>query len=528
MRRIAFAALLACVVLPLGVQDGVQQRTAPWPRKGEYCGASACRECHADEARRIDEGAHRSVVASPHTMACETCHGPGTAHAKDADGPPEKITHPQLLDPRTQAALCSRCHAQQARDHGGGGLAGLLAAGLGCTDCHEVHEGRQDAVLPDIRFRSRAATASAAARAGSATCARCHPLQADSLRATGHRGLVEDAPQGGCESCHGNGSLHVQHQGIARLIVRPDRATDGVGACVSCHREVDPIRAHWANDAAFLTRGLDCFACHHIHAPQPTSTARNSDCATCHARAFTKHVAPDSVHGALVEPAAPLDRGCGACHAGAEAHARSGGRKDLVESLRHAKRDEVERACGQCHGSEPTLHGVASGAHARSGLTCVSCHGASPSRGGVRADAERGCASCHGDIAARFKLPNRHPVGEGDAMGCSDCHEPHSARPRLRDHELREGRCVECHVAYRGPFIWAHQVSRLDGCVACHDPHGSPNRRLLHEASSQQNCVGCHADFPAFHDQTQGSVFTRCLECHTQVHGSNHSRYLFR
>ena len=66
------------------------------------------------------------------------------------------------------------------------------------------------------------------------------------------------------------------------------------------------------------------------------------------------------------------------------------------------------------------------------------------------------------------------------------------------------------------------------GCTTCHDPHGSPNRRLLHQVDTQQNCIACHGDFPSFHDQTQGSVFTNCLNCHTRIHGSNHSRYLFR
>ncbi|MBI5851638.1 MAG: cytochrome c3 family protein [Planctomycetes bacterium] len=534
MRRLAVVAAFAVVAIPLGVQGEpqdptAQDPTARWPRRGEYVGAAACKECHEDEAARIEHGVHASVAASPHTMQCETCHGPGDAHAKDSEGPPEKITHPQLLEPKVQAALCGRCHASEARDHGGGGMAGFLAAGLGCTECHEVHQRRAQKPLPDVRFRSRQASLAAATAVATSDCAKCHPLQHASLRESAHRELAADEPHGGCTTCHGNGSMHVEHEGVARFITRPDRATDGVPGCVACHNDVDPVRAHWREtDAAFLTQGLDCFACHRIHDVAKTGTARNADCAGCHARAFVEHVAPDSVHASLVEAAAPLASGCGACHAGAAEHARAGGGKALVESLRSAPRAVVERTCKQCHGDEPALHGVASGAHARADVSCTACHSPSAPRGAVRADAERNCAQCHGDVAARFALPSHHRVGPDEQMGCSDCHEPHSARPRLRDHDLREGRCVGCHVAYRGPFVWAHQASRLDGCVACHEPHGSPNRRMLREATSQQNCVACHGDFPAFHDQTQGSVFTRCLECHTQVHGSNHSRFFFR
>ena len=113
-------------------------------------------------------------------------------------------------------------------------------------------------------------------------------------------------------------------------------------------------------------------------------------------------------------------------------------------------------------------------------------------------------------------------------MGCSDCHNPHSARPKVRDRELRERACVRCHTEYRGPFVFAHQAGRSDGCVVCHTPHGSSNRRLLTHHNTQQNCLQCHADFPVFHDQTSGAVFTNCLSCHTEIHGSNHSRYFFR
>ena len=98
----------------------------------------------------------------------------------------------------------------------------------------------------------------------------------------------------------------------------------------------------------------------------------------------------------------------------------------------------------------------------------------------------------------------------------------------MRNRQLRSDACVKCHKEYRGPFVFAHQASRSDGCVTCHSPHGSINKRMLHQPTAQQNCLQCHGDFPSFHDQTSGAVYTNCLKCHTQVHGSNHSRYLFR
>ncbi len=539
-----------------GARSG--EDTAPWPRSGTYVGADACRECHASEAEQIAHGVHAAVVASPHTMACETCHGPGGDHATGArdaavrDGAIAKITHPQKLPIDVQAKLCGRCHTAEAEAHGGGGVAGLLEAGLGCTDCHSVHERRPATPLPEVRFRSRAATLAGAKPVPSTRCATCHPLQANALSTTGHRALATDDPHGGCTTCHGNGSLHEDHLGVARLISRPDHATDGVATCVRCHQDVHPQRAHWPDeDGPFLGKALDCFDCHRVHGPAPhgrsgakpataattaTGTAspsaatamRNATCAECHAPAFHDHIAAGTVHAPLAGMSVPVAKGCGSCHAGAEAHARAGGTKNLVESLRGAKRETIENACLSCHRGSPAMAGLHGGAHARNDVTCTTCHSPSARRGDVGADAERNCKTCHADVAARFRLPNRHPVDEHHRMLCSDCHEPHSARRRLRDATLREDKCVECHRAYRGPFVYAHQASRHDGCVACHDPHGSSNRRMLHEATTQQNCLACHGDFPAFHDQTPGAVFTNCLNCHTQVHGSNHSRYLFR
>ena len=181
----------------------------------------------------------------------------------------------------------------------------------------------------------------------------------------------------------------------------------------------------------------------------------------------------------------------------------------------------------QCHTGEAALTHAHSGTHFRNDVSCLSCHSPAAQKHSVRRDAEAKCASCHQKVAAEFAMPNHHPVPE-HAMGCSDCHDPHGARSKQRDLDLRQDRCVRCHTQYRGPFVFAHQAGRSDGCVACHAPHGATNKRLLHQHTTQQNCLQCHGDFPIFHDQTQGAVFTNCLNCHTEVHGSNHSRYLFR
>lgn len=501
--------------------------TANFPRVGRYVGKPACVACHRDEAFAIDRAVHAPVVGSEALMGCETCHGPGHAHATDPDNEPESITYPPALSLAGQARLCGRCHAEEMQGHGGD-PAGFVEAGIGCTECHAVHERPRD--HGSVAFQTRQSCDAMAEPVGGERCATCHPLKHVELEQSAHATL---ATSGACEACHGEGSMHDASRGVAHLITRPDRARDGIATCRACHAEVDADRFHWrGSDAPLLTEGLTCTTCHVVHAP--TDRARHAQptnrlCVTCHEPAFD--VLERSVHDVLGGLDTPLSVGCGSCHAGAVEHAKRGGLPDLVESLHGSAAATQTQVCSTCHADDAALHGVATGVHARSGVACLSCHSPAPERGHAAVEAAGRCVDCHADVSAEFRLPHRHPVAFSDrpgAMGCVDCHDPHRDRRRAHDLELREGRCVECHREYRGPFVFEHQASRRDGCVVCHLPHGSSNRRLLRTTTSQQLCVGCHADFPAFHDQTQGSVFTNCVGCHSEVHGSNHSRFLFR
>jgi DmsE family decaheme c-type cytochrome len=238
---------------------------------------------------------------------------------------------------------------------------------------------------------------------------------------------------------------------------------------------------------------------------------------------------PGSTHASIGALTVPLAQGCASCHEGGLAHAQSGGKKSLVQSMRAVSAPEQARLCLSCHRDSDKLQHVTQGAHLRHNVGCLECHapvhGADPNK--VTWKAEENCKRCHADVQAQFALPNHHPVPEG-RMQCTSCHDVHGDMARVRNLELTQDRCLQCHKNYQGPFVFAHQASRRDGCIVCHLPHGTPNQRLLQQVNSQQNCLQCHGDFPAFHDQTRGAVFTDCLRCHTQVHGSNHSRYLFR
>jgi DmsE family decaheme c-type cytochrome len=123
------------------------------------------------------------------------------------------------------------------------------------------------------------------------------------------------------------------------------------------------------------------------------------------------------------------------------------------------------------------------------------------------------------------------PVREGK-MECSSCHNPHGSQnvKLLREGNSVTESCVSCHAEKRGPFLWEHAVVR-ENCVTCHDPHGSNNDRML-TAKVPMLCQRCHihSRHPAtIYDSTAVNVSKSnrvvgraCLNCHSQVHGSNH------
>ncbi len=505
------------------------QETAQFPRDGERVAAAECSRCHDRQHRQLQGRAHAAILQVLTLPGCETCHGPGKAHADDPDNDPALITMPAALSAGGQQRLCSQCHADQIQQHGGD-PEGFLVAGMKCLDCHSVHGRPAERAAPEVHLQRRSEANVRAQPVGSSQCVTCHPVRNDLLQHTAHASLSAANSATGCESCHGNGSEHAKN-GEGRWITRPDRAADGIETCRSCHTQVDAIAFHWRDrPGPTLAANPRCTTCHLVHAPAlglpgaPEPPTKNAGCAGCH-DAQVRGMS-DTNHWRIGAADQPVEQGCAACHLNARLHAASGGRRDQLVAWQSDSNRQAE-VCLSCHAHDAELARARHGEHLRHGVSCTDCHGPMHGAHDGTADAEARCASCHADVAASFRLPNHHPVPE-QRMRCSSCHDVHGDRDRRRDLDLREATCVRCHPRYRGPFVFPHQAARRDGCTICHAPHGSSNRRLLLQANTQQNCLACHGDFPAFHDQTAGSVFTNCVRCHTEVHGSDHSRYLLR
>lgn len=182
--------------------------------------------------------------------------------------------------------------------------------------------------------------------------------------------------------------------------------------------------------------------------------------------------------------------------------------------------------CLKCHTANATfnLHDWTAGEHAIADVSCSDCHNVHAGADLIVSphDTAGMCGKCHQKVRAEFSLPSRHPVIE-EKMFCTDCHNPHGT---VTDGLLREdsvkATCGKCHVDKEGPFAFEH-ADLTERCTSCHQPHGSVHNNLL-RASGAFLCLQCHsghATSSASSPESKGAFYTRCTDCHSQIHGTD-------
>jgi DmsE family decaheme c-type cytochrome len=194
--------------------------------------------------------------------------------------------------------------------------------------------------------------------------------------------------------------------------------------------------------------------------------------------------------------------------------------------------DTQNDTCLACHSGDAGA-GWHAGPHDNGEVACADCHTSHAARDAVLETATQAevCYDCHPAQRGEMLRAFAHPLLEGK-MACSDCHQGHGDAAALQLAQLApNATCNECHADKRGPFLWEHAPASED-CGLCHAPHGSNHPGLLTRRAPLL-CQSCHsqAGHPSIAADSGGlpnampSRFLlgqSCLNCHSQVHGSNH------
>jgi DmsE family decaheme c-type cytochrome len=240
-------------------------------------------------------------------------------------------------------------------------------------------------------------------------------------------------------------------------------------------------------------------------------------------------------HGTVADARTPT---CTSCHGVSDLHVnRPADAKERPKPDRtfgkHSKTPMAERsnACLACHQSSKRMDWQMS-AHASRDVACSSCHVVHAGHDPVRDKRTQTdtCFTCHKEQRAQVNRPVHHPIIEGK-MSCSSCHNVHGGNPKQLVRDSVTETCFTCHMEKRGPFVHNHPPVQED-CAICHQPHGTTIPSLL-KARPPFLCQECHSHtshpsqagaLPSGRTTSNtllGTVARGCLNCHTNIHGSN-------
>ena len=271
-------------------------------------------------------------------------------------------------------------------------------------------------------------------------------------------------------------------------------------------------------------------------------TRKGADtCLKCHDEDYKYPIFPIfySKHGNPNDKRSPMGQlQCESCHGPGRAHAtepKAGFERAEIIAFGRQSEISYERQngqCLQCHQGNNRLAWKGS-THEQQNILCVDCHTLHVKKDPLLAGNKQPetCYRCHQKQRAEFERNSVHPVRYG-VMICSQCHNPHgSFSDSLLKTNTKNDTCYSCHAEKRGPYLWSHAPVQED-CGNCHEHHGSLHNALLKKRPPLL-CQQCHsmATHPSFAldnaDLTSSSnsaylAAKGCLNCHFQVHGSNH------
>jgi predicted CXXCH cytochrome family protein len=268
----------------------------------EYAGAERCRACHRAEYLEYQKTRHAAIQAPEGTVSgCETCHGPGKAHADAqaaARGDDAKIAAAAKLiysfkgNPKANAERCMQCH-QSSREQKEFSHSTHSQHGVSCNNCHSMHlveAGRNpnaEAVgtaqanffsVPKLPAETRWLHNSMLTKSQPDLCYGCHRnIEAQFALPTHHR-----VPEGNmkCTDCHNT------HGTSNRATLRQS----GWETCTQCH--IEKRGPFVFEHSAVKVEG--CIACHTPHGSVNRNLMQRREerflCLQCHVDPFAANI----------------------------------------------------------------------------------------------------------------------------------------------------------------------------------------------------------------------------------------------
>ena len=241
LRAAAIATLGLVVILVLGSTAAAAgprpPGQSPPAQPAGYVGEATCLSCHDDKGPQLATTPHgrKQDPRSPASaMSCESCHGPGQAHAGSGD--PALIRRfDKAMSARDATATCVSCHNRGPHTQWSGSMHDIR--NVSCVTCHSVHSPKSE--------QAQLKTATQAA-----TCVQCHKPQVLKVQRTAHMPVREGKLE--CTNCHNpHGSTNVRMLKVGNWVNE---------SCVSCHTEKrGPFL--WEHAAGRES----CISCHDPH-----------------------------------------------------------------------------------------------------------------------------------------------------------------------------------------------------------------------------------------------------------------------
>jgi DmsE family decaheme c-type cytochrome len=261
------------------------QRANAAPAAGDYVGEATCVMCHDQSYKGTKHALMLNERTPAATHGCESCHGPGKAHADSGD--PALIKNPKKMKPAEVSDICTSCHNRASHALWEGSQ--HFQRNLTCTTCHSVHTPKGEPQLT--------------ARTEMELCASCHRPVVNRQHRFSHMPVREGGLT--CSSCHNpHGSTNVR-------LLKAGTTIDE--SCTSCHADK---RGPYLWEHAPVSES--CTTCHEPH-------GTNNDrmlvsklpflCQRCH---VTSRHPPTVYDGFLLQNSANGNkiyaRGCTNCH----------------------------------------------------------------------------------------------------------------------------------------------------------------------------------------------------------------------